>query len=180
MKKLTRVVGIAILSTVLIVPVVVWAHGWGYGGGHMMGYRGAGPGYDGQYNNDYTALNSKQQEQLADLNQKFFNEIQPLREKLWSKTAERNALLSEKNPDIGKVDNVQKEISDLRAKLDEKAVNHVIEVRKIAPDSWFGGGYGYGPMMGRYGMGYGMGRYGMGHGMGRYGMGYGPGACWNY
>ena len=199
MKKLTSVVGITFLSALLIVPVAVWAHGWGYGGGHMMGW-GAGPGYYGQYNNGYTTLNSKQQEQLADLNQKFFNETRSLREKLWSESAELNALLSETNPDTGKIAKLQKEISDLRAKLDEKAINHEIEVRKIAPDTGFGNGYGYGPMMrgygmggygmGRYGMGYGMGGYGMGrygmgygmggYGMGGYGMGYGPGACWNY
>ncbi|MCG6973727.1 MAG: periplasmic heavy metal sensor [Desulfobacterales bacterium] len=192
MKRLTSIVGIAILSVVLIVPAAAWAHGGRWGGGHMMGYWGAGPGYYGPYNNGYTTLTSKQQEQLADLNQKFFNETQSLREKLWSKSSELNALLSETNPDTGKIDKVQKEISDLRAKLDEKAVNHQIEVRKIAPDSWSGNGYGYGPMMGGYGMGYGMGRYGMGYGMGGYGMmgmgygmggygmGYGPGACWNY
>jgi Spy/CpxP family protein refolding chaperone len=204
MKRLTGIVGITLLSALLFVPAAVWAHGWGYGGGHMMGNWGAGPGYYGRYNNGYTTMSSKQQEQLADLNQKFFNETRPLREKLWSKSTELNALLSETNLDTGKIDKVQKEISDLRAKLDEKAVNHQIEVRKIAPDTWFGNRYGYGPMMGGYGMGYGMGRYGMGYGMrgygmggygmggygmgygmrgygmGGYGMGYGPGACWNY
>jgi zinc resistance-associated protein len=180
MKKLTSIVGITFLSALLIVPVAVWAHGWGWGGGHMMGYQGAGPGYYGQYNNGYTTLNNEQQEQLADLNQKFYNETRPLREKLWSKSAELNALLSETNPDTGKAVKLQKEISDLRAKLDEKTINHEIEARKIAPNTWFGGRHGYGPMMGGYGMGgYGMG-YGMrGYGMG-YGMGYGPGACWNY
>ena len=64
----------------------------------------------------------------------------------------------------------------VRANLDEKAINHEIEARKIAPDTGFGNGYGYGPMMGGYGMGYGRGGYGMGYGMGRYGMmGYGMG-----
>jgi Spy/CpxP family protein refolding chaperone len=202
MKKLTRIVGITFLSVLLFVPAAVWAHGWGYGGGHMMGW-GAGPGNYGQYNNGYPTLNSKQQEQLADLNQKFYTETRSLREKLWSKSAELNALLSETNPDAGKADTLQKEISDLRAKLDEKAVNHEIEARKIAPNTWSGNGYGYGPMMGGYGMGYGRGGYGMGYGMSRYGMmgygmggygmgygmggygmggygmGYGPGTCWN-
>ena len=37
MKKLTSIVGITLLSALLIVPVAVWAHGWGRGGGHMMG-----------------------------------------------------------------------------------------------------------------------------------------------
>jgi zinc resistance-associated protein len=156
MKKLTSILGITLLSAILIVPAAVWAHGWGWGGGHMMGNWGSGPGYYGQYNNGYTTLNSKQQEQLADLNQKFFNETRSLRDKLWSESAELNALLSETSPDTGKVAKLQKEISDIRSKLYEKAINHAIEARKIAPNTWFGNRNGYGPMMGGYGYGYGL------------------------
>ncbi|MEJ2655828.1 MAG: periplasmic heavy metal sensor [Desulfobacterales bacterium] len=148
MKKLSSIVGITLLSALLIVPVAVRAYGWGWGGGHMMGYWGGGPGYYHPYDRGYTALNSKQQEQLAELNQKFYNETQTLRDKLWSKSAELNALLSETNPDSGKISKLQKEISDLRAKLDEKATNNQIEARKIAPEARFGGGYGYGHMGG--------------------------------
>jgi len=165
MKRLTSIVGITFLSALLIVPVAVWAHSWGRGGGHMMSYWGGGPGYYDQNVRGYSTLNREQQERLADLNRKFFDETRALRDKLWSKSAELNALLSETNPDSGKVSKIQKEISELRAKIDEKAVNNEIEARKIAPDNRFGGGYAYGHMMGGYGMGY--------------GMGYGPGACWN-
>ena len=187
MKKLTTIFGITLLSALLIVPLAVWAHGWGAGSGHMMGNWGGGPGYMmgnwgrgpgymmgnwdrgpgnyNQYDRDYNTLNSKQKEQLADLNRKFYDETRTLRDKLWSKSAELNALLSETNPDTGKISKLQKEISNLQAKLNEKAINNEIETRKIAPETRFGVGYGYGPMMGGYGMGY--------------GMGYGPGACWN-
>ena len=164
-KKLIGVVGIALLSALLIVPVAVWAFGWGRGGKHMTGYWGAGAGNYGQYNNGYTTPNSKQGQQLGGLNQKFFNETELLRDKLWSKSNELNTLLSETNPDAAKVAGLQKDISDLRAKLDEKAINHETEARKIAPDNWFGNGYGSGSMMGGYGMGY--------------GMGYGSGTCLN-
>jgi len=172
MKTLISIVGIALLSVLLIVPLAVWAHGWGVGGGHMMGNWGGGPGYMmgnwgggpghyNQYDRGYTALNDKQQEQLEELNRRFYDNTRELRAKLWSKSAELNALLSETNPDTGKISKLQKEISDLQAKLDEKAVNNEIEARKIAPETRLGGGYGYGHMMGGYGMGY------------------GPGACWN-
>jgi Spy/CpxP family protein refolding chaperone len=181
MKTLISIVGITLLSVLLIAPLAVWAHGWGAGGGHMMGnwgggpgnmmgYWGGGPGNYNQYDGNYNTLNSKQQEQLADLNRKFYDETKTLREKLWSKSAELNALLSETSPDTGKISKLQKEISNLRAKLDEKAINNEIEARKIAPETRFGGGNGYGHMMGRYGYG---------PMMGRYGTGYGPGACWN-
>ena len=171
MKKLTSIVGITFLSALLIVPVAVWAHGWGRGGGHMMGYWGGGPGYYDQNDRGYTTLNREQQQRLADLNRKFYDATRVLRDKLWSKSAELNALLSETTPDAGKVGKVQKEISDLQAKIDEKAVINKIEARKIAPDARIGGGYGYDGHM--------MGGYGMGNGRGGYGMGYGPSACWN-
>lgn len=158
MKKLTSIVGITLLSALLIVPVAVWAHSWGRGGGPMMGNWGGGPGYYDQNDRGYTTLNREQQQRLADLNRKFYDETRALRDKLWSKSAELNALLSETAPDAGKVGKVQKEISDLQAKIDEKAVINKIEARKIAPDARFGGGYGYdGHMMGGYGMGYGRG-----------------------
>jgi zinc resistance-associated protein len=170
MKKLTGIVVITLLSALLIVPVAVWAFSWGRGANPMSGYWGAGPGQYGRYNNNYTAPNTKQQERLAELNQKFFNDTKTLRDKLWSKSNELNALLSEANPDTAKVARLQKNISDLRAKLDEKIIDHETEARKIAPDNRYGNGYGYGPMMGGYGMGY---------GMGGYGTSYGSGTCWN-
>ncbi|MEW6670260.1 MAG: periplasmic heavy metal sensor [Thermodesulfobacteriota bacterium] len=173
MKKLTTILGITLLSGLLIVPVISWARGWGWGGGHMMGYWGRGPGdYDRDDRGYASTLTREQQDRLTDLDRKFYDETRELRDKLWSKSAELNAALAEASPDTAKVTGLQKEVSDLRAKLDEKMVTYEIEARKIAPDNRFSGGYGYGRhMMG----GYGRGGYGMGPGM----MGYGPGACWN-
>jgi len=168
MKKLTTILGITLLSGLLAAPVITWAHGWGWGGGHMMGNWGRGPGAYDQDDRGYAStLTREQQDRLTDLDRKFYDETRELREKLWSKSAELNEALAETNPDTAKVTRLQKEASDLRAKLDEKTVAYEIEARKIAPESRFGGGYGYGRhMMGGYG----------GRG---YGMGYGPGACWN-
>jgi Spy/CpxP family protein refolding chaperone len=168
MKKRITISGIALLSALLIVPVVVWAHGWGMGGGgHMMGW-GRGPGYgaNAPYDDAYGRLTDEQQDKLADLDRKFYNDTRELRDTLWSKSDELNGLLSENNPDPGKVTKLQREISDLRARLDEKAVSHEIEARKILPQTRSGRGYGYGPHM--------RGGYGMGPGMG-----YGSGPCWN-
>ena len=173
MKKLTTILGIMLISGLLIVPVITWAQGWGWGGGHMMGNWGRGPGYYDRDDRGYaSSLTREQQDRLTDLDRKFYDETRELRDKLWSKSAELNAALAETSPDTAKVTGLQKEVSDLRAKLDEKMIAYEIETRKIAPDTRYGGGYGYGRhMMG----GYGRGGYGMGPGM----MGYGPGACWN-
>ena len=141
MKKLTSIVGITFLSALLIVPVAPWAHGWGRGGGPMMGSWGGGPGYYDQNDRGYTTLNREQQERLANIIENFTMKPERVRDKLWSKSVELNALLYETNPDSGKVGKVQNEISDLQAKIDEKAIINKIEARKIAPDArrW---GYG--------------------------------------
>jgi len=162
MKKLTTILGIALISSLLIVPVITWAHGWGWGGGHMMGNWGRGPGYYDRDDRGYGSIPTReQQDRLTDLDRKFYDETRELRDQLWSKSAELNAALAETTPDTSRVTRLQREVSDLRAKLDEKMVAYEIEARKIAPENRFGGGYGRG--------------YGMGPGM----MGYGPGACWN-
>ncbi|MFO7667954.1 MAG: periplasmic heavy metal sensor [Desulfobacterales bacterium] len=156
MKKLNSIVGIALLSALIIVPAAVWANGWGMGGGHMMGW-GGGPGYYDQDDRGNTSLNGEQQRRFADLDRKFYEDTKELREKLWTKSAELNELLSSANPESGKAVKLQKEISDLRARLDEKGINREIETRKIAPDARVGSGNGYGHMGGGYAMGYGPG-----------------------
>jgi len=164
MKSIIRIAGITFLIALFVVPIVVWAHGWGMGN-HMMGYGSGGYDHHHPYNKEYSTLTSDQKKQLADLDRTFYNETGKLRDQLRSKSVEFNTLLSEKNPKAGKAIAIQKEISDLQAKLNEKAVNYEIEARKIVPDFRFGSGYGFGHMMGGYGMGY--------------GMGYDPGTCWN-
>jgi len=173
MKKFITIVGITLLSGLLAVPVIAWSQGWGWGGGHMMGNWGRGPGNYDQDDRGYAStLTREQQDRLTDLDRKFYDETRELRDKLWSKSAELNAALAETSPDTAKVTAIQKEVSDLRAKLDEKMVTYEIEARKVAPDNRYSGGYGYGRHMRG---GYGRGGYGMGPGM----MGYGPGDCWN-
>ncbi len=174
MKKLTSIAGITLLIALLVVPAALWAHGWGMGGGHMMGYWGRGPGDDDRSGGGYATLNTEQQERLTALDRKFYNETRELRDKLGTKSAELDALLSETTIDSGKASKLQKEISDLSARLDQKVIDYQIEARKIAPDIRLGGGYGDGHMMRGNGYGHMMGGYGRGY----HHMGYGPGACW--
>ena len=161
MKRLAMIVGVVLLAGAVAAPVFAWGPGWGWGH-HMMGYWGGNPGYYGGYGN----LSPEQRDQLNALDQKFYDETADLRNQMWTKSSELNAILSSANPDLEKAKTLQKEINDLRSKLDEKRLNYELEARKIAPQeqqgqAYAGGGYGY------HMRGYGP------------GMGYGPGACWN-
>ncbi|MGD2127411.1 MAG: periplasmic heavy metal sensor [Desulfobacteraceae bacterium] len=182
MKKTVAIVGILLLVAAIAAPVMAHGPGWGRGG-HMRGNWGGGPGYCAQYGQGYDTLTEEQRAELDKLHRKFYEETAPLRNEIWAKRGELNALLSSPNPDAEKAKALQKEISDLKAKMAEKRMDTVLEARNINPDAPYGKGWGYGRHMRGYGpgMGYGrhMGGYGPGMGYGQHMGGYGPGACWN-
>ncbi|MGD8775885.1 MAG: periplasmic heavy metal sensor [Syntrophobacterales bacterium] len=154
MKKLLATVGILLLVTVLAAPV--FADRWGNSGW------GRGPGSCWRDNGSYGNLTENQSGDLARLEQKFYNDTAQLRDQIWSKTEELNTLLNSADPDVKKVKSLQKEITDLRAKMDRQRLDFELEARKIAPNGgYYGRGYsrGYGgQMMGGYrGGGYGHG-----------------------
>jgi Spy/CpxP family protein refolding chaperone len=158
-KRTLNILGIGLLVAALAIPVFAFGHGWV---GHpMMGAWGGGPGYGGHHGLDYGNLTTEQRSRLEKLDRTFYDQTADLRNELWKKTTELDALLSTTDPDLGKVKALQKDISDIRAKLDEKQLNHELEARKITPDIRLGAGYG--------------------HPMGGYspGTSYSPGTCWN-
>ncbi len=189
-KRVTKIIGIGFLVAALAVPAVVLAQGWG--GRHMMGNRGMGPGSMMPYDRGYETSTPEQRTQLDQLDRRFYDETADLRKDLWNKSSELNITLNGTDPDIEKVKALNKEINDLRSKVNEKSLNHQLEARKVTPDSQLGGGYGGSRMMG-YGAGM-MGRGTMGPGvmgggpmssgmmsrgtMGPGMMGYGPRNCW--
>lgn len=177
MKKLALSLGILVLVGVMAVPVFAW--------GPRGAWMGRGPGYC--WNDEGSAsLTPEQRSALNSLQEKFYNETSALRNELWTKRGELWRLLDDPNSEPEKVKAVQKEVSQLRAKLQEQRVEYQLQARKIAPNveigPGYGRGYGYGRghhMMGGYGYGPGhMRGYGYGPGHMR-GYGYGPGACWN-
>jgi zinc resistance-associated protein len=99
---------------------------------------------------------------------------------MWAKKAELNVLMNTSNPDLEKAKALQKEISDLSAKMAQDRITLYAEAKKIDPDARFGQGWGrgkgFGP--GPYGGGYG-GGYGPGMGRGWHRGGPGQGPCWN-
>jgi len=97
---------------------------------------------------------------LDKLYQRFYDETAQLRDEIWAKSEELNIVLSSPSPDAEKAKALQKEISDLRAKLAQSRINLRLEQRKITPKGYYGRRYGRGSR---------------GHHM----RGYGPGGCWN-
>jgi hypothetical protein len=104
----------------------------------------------------------------------FQKETLPLRDELATKNLELRNEYAQQNPDPAKVATLQKEIIDLRTKIQAAAEKQGLPA--YGPGMGYGyGGYGMGP-----GMMYGYGGYGPGYGrgpwmMGRGGYGGGPG-----
>ena len=167
MTRVTKILGITLLVGALAIPVFAWANGWGRGH-HMMSPWGSGPEYGMQYERGYGNMTEEQRAELEQLDRKFSEETATLRNEIWTKSGELNAVLNSPSPDPEKAKALQGEISDLRAKLDEKRLSYELEARKISPEARFTGGYGRG-YHGRH-----MGGYGR-HMMG----GYGPESCWS-
>jgi zinc resistance-associated protein len=180
MRKVLTIGGIVLLVAAIAIPVLAHGPGWGRGR-HMMGYGQGGPGYCGQDRRGYENLTEGQRSQLDKLHQKFYDDTAQLRDEIRAKSAELDTILNSPNPDAERAKALQKEISDLRAKIAQNRINFELEERKITPEVRSGRGYsrGYGHHMGDYGSGMGYGHHMGGHGMG-YGQhmgGYGP---WGY
>jgi len=170
MRKVLMTLGILFMVGILAAPV--FAHRWGRGEDRAYGGPGAGPCWV-----EGGDITDSQQVELDKLHEKFVNDTAKLREDIWNKSAELDSLLDSSNPDATKVRTLQKEISDLKAKMADNRVDFELEARKIAPNARFGRGYGKGYGQG-YGRGYGMGYHHGPHGQHgpHYGRGYGP--CW--
>ena len=164
MRRIVTIAGIVLLVAAIAVPA--FAHGRGWGKGHYKtGYWQGSPGSCWQKGSGYENLTEEQRSQLDKLHQKFRDENAQLRNEIRSKSAEFNTLLNSSNPDAEKAMALQKEVSDLRAKMAQNRLNFQLEARKIAPDVPFGRGYGRG--------------YGPGKGHEEPMRGYGPGRCRN-
>ena len=159
MKKIGTTLMVTLLIAVLAVPAFARGRGWGMGGGSCW--------QNERVDRDFAP---GQRGRLSEDDQEFYDETAGLRNKIWSKEAELNALLNGSNPDRERLRGIQKELSDLYAKLDEKRLNYQLENRNRFPENRYGRGYDrdyYGRHMRGYGshMGYGhMGGYGFGMG----------------
>lgn len=143
MKKILTTLGILLLVALMALPVL--AHRRGGSGYHDD----SGPGgcWQGKSPNDN--LTESQIAELEKLEKKYFGDTVKLREEIWAKSAELDNLLNESEPDPNKARALQKEISDIKAKMAENKLNFRLEARKVAPNAYFGRGYAR-----RHGSGY--------------------------
>ncbi len=114
-------------------------HGYGMGYG-QRGYRDdyrSDRGYEGDLPRDEIR-------QLEEAQETFYKDTEKLRDSIYDKEVDLSRELAGKNPEKQKAAKLQKEISELRSKLDQKRINHLIETRKIAPNAGRGWMRGYG------------------------------------
>ena len=71
----------------------------------------------------------------------FLTETEELRENLFNKEQQLVAEMDQESPDVEIAISIQKEISELRAELDQKWIEYAIKMKKIHPN--FGSRYGY-------------------------------------
>jgi Spy/CpxP family protein refolding chaperone len=150
MKRNTSIfAGIALFVAIAAVSAFAHGPGWGWGGG--WGHHGPGWHHRGDYGQRYDDQMSKEEyKQWEQQKEAFLTETQDLRANLYEKERELQNELAKSEPDAAKASGLQKEISELQSKLDQKRIDHMIEMRKLNPNA--GRGFtGGGPMMGGYG-----------------------------
>lgn len=125
-------------------------HGWGHHGTGWHHEACSGPGY-GRMMGD---LSDADIEKLENERSAFLTATEDLRRDLYAKELELRTELNKENPDSQKAADLQKEISSIEAKLDQKRVDNMIKMRKINPNAggrFMGRGpMGYGPSNGGY------------------------------
>ncbi len=117
----------------------------------------AGPGFGLPY---ISNLTPDQITKIQSIREKYLKDITPLQQQLLAKKLELRSLWFSQNPDQAKISTLQKEILNLNAKVQEKATNASLEMRKVlTPEQQaqlttygYGLGYGKGKMarMGRW------------------------------
>jgi len=152
MKK-TTIVGLGLILVVALVATVALAWGPGFGPGFGRGFRGPAYGVPPIPN-----LTAEQSAQIQALRDGFLKEVEPFQKELDATGQELRNLWQSPNPDQAAIAAKQKEIFNLQARLQEKATNLGLEIRKVltpeqlaqmpAAGKGFGPGMGFGPMMG--------------------------------
>ncbi|MBP1713350.1 MAG: zinc resistance-associated protein [Deltaproteobacteria bacterium] len=147
MKKIV-IIGLSLILAMVLVAAVALAWGPGFGRGFGMG-----PGY-GPPGNLFANLTPEQSAKIQALQQAHLQAIAPLQQELLAKGTELRSLSLNPNADPAVITAKQKEIWDLRSKLQEMTNNLRLQIREVltpeqqAQFDTFGPRRGMGPRMG--------------------------------
>ncbi len=161
-KKKIWMVGLALLAMAGVAVAAGPGYGFGRNANCPVGYNNLN-------------LTPEQKTKLTELNERQWKETVSLRNEMQTKRLELRTLWMAPSPDKGKILAKEKEINELRDKLQAKATDFRLEDRRIltpeqaAQVGTFGSGMGFGGPMG-------MGGYRMGRQGPCNGPGFGPGA----
>jgi len=129
---------LVILAIAAVVALSVTAYagrgmiGYGPGGGECPGVRGGG--YGAGSGHMMGNLSEDEAKKINDQREEFFKATEELRQDIYAKELELNSELAKKNIDAGKAANLQKEISELESKFDQKRLDHMIKMKKLNPN----------------------------------------------
>ena len=156
MKKTHLTKTLVTLAAVAVLGIGSYAYaGWGMGYGRHMGYGwgsgygpgmmgpgvyegyGMGPGmmgYRGDGNDNWGNLSKEDATKIEKERNGFFQATEKLRQDIYAKELELRSEFAKEAPDANKAASLQKELSALEGQLDQKQVDHMITLRKIAPN----------------------------------------------
>lgn len=150
MSKYIKSRAVMVVAILAIVGFGTYAYaGWGMGYDHHGPRWHHGDGDEPGYGNMMGDLSDDDIAALEKEREVFFKAIENLRQDIYAKRLALRSELAKKDPDVKKAKDLQKEISDIEAKIDQERVDHMIKMRKINPNA--GRGYGSGQAHGRGG-----------------------------
>jgi len=114
--------------------------------GRGQGYRGQMHHGQGWHHGGYGApgwgafgnLSEEDIKKLDEERQAFFEATKDLRREVYQKRLELASEMARQNPDPARAAAIQKEISDTKARLAQKHLDHLFRIRKINPDLGLG------------------------------------------
>ncbi len=114
--------------------------------GRGYGYRGQMHHEPGRHHGGYGAhgwgavdnLSEEDIKKLEEERTAFFEATKDLRREVYQKRLELASEMAKQNPDAARAATIQKEISDTKAQLAQKHLDHIFRVRKINPDLGMG------------------------------------------
>jgi len=121
--------------------------GYGYRGQMHHGPGSQHGGYGAFGSGAFANLSEEDIKKLEEERKAFFEDTKNLRREVYQKRLELASEMARQNPDVAGAATIQKEISETKAQLAQKRLDHIFRIRKINPD--LGMGFLGGGMMGQ-------------------------------